>query len=1640
MMMNHLVRRGLLLAAVVWAGLAAQAEDWPTYQHDIARSAVTSEEVRPPLAELWAFRARHRPEPAWSPPKPVPVEGILELPRVHFDDVFHVAVAGGLAFFGSSADNKVYALDVAMGRLRWSAFTGGPVRLAPTVWKDRVLVGSDDGFVYCLRAADGAEVWKFQAALDERKVLGHGRMISLYPVRTGVLVDGGIAYFGAGIFPSEGVCLYAVRAEDGRVLWQNDYAAEGTRSSISPQGYLLASPNTLFAPMGRVSPAAFNRADGRFLYFAYFGKRIGGTYALLADDYLYTGTEEMIAHHQETRGRFAWFPGRRLIVTKGTSYMLTDREMAALDRKLYPKASMDRQRVLGQRGRLNRPLGSARRNRNSRDTAVKKTRRQLDAVEKKLAAVAKTAKPEDTRLAALQAQRDTLTKKLGKETDALNAATAALKKLESNLKTLNEKLKKANERVKSAFRWRSPCDCSDSMILAGGVVFAGGKNKAVGVDAATGKPIWTARVDGKARGLAAAAGRLFVSTDKGVIHCFGKQGQPVAGTVEQPPSPSSFSRDALTPVYEAAADAIVKATRIRRGYCLVLGCGSGRLACELAKRTELMIYGVDPDPKKVAAARKALDAAGLYGKRASVERAALSSVPYADYFANLIVSESALVSGEPPGDAAEMFRMLKPLGGVAYIGQPAEAAGKVKELTRSALRRWLRAAPIRDWRTLRADGLWARVERGALEGAGGWTHQYAEPGNTACGDDQIVRCPLGILWFGEPGPGKMANRHAGAAAPLSRDGRLFVQGENVLMAYDAYNGLKLWERKIEGAMRTRVSREAGNLALGEDSLFVAVGDKCLRLDVATGQTKATYRLPPSPDGKPRRWGYVATVGDLLYGSTMARGYVCDRLFAVDIRTGERRWIHDGKSISHITIAIGGGRVYFAEAEITAEQRKEALKEKLDELEGLKGKELQDARSRLRGADVRLVVALDATTGRLRWHRPIEVTDCRRISAGGGELICMYHDGILVFCAASTNGHFWRQFLGGEFARRTVVALSARSGRLLWAKAIGYRHRPLIIGDTLITEPWAFELRTGRLKMRTSPLTGEESPWQFARPGHHCGNVVACPTTLFFRSFTIGYYDLVGDYGTEHFGAQRPGCWINTIPANGLVLAPEASSGCMCPFPNMCTVVFQPRKENRAWAMYSVFQRGKQHRTWGESNIAKSLPPSRPPASRLAINLGAPGDRKDGEGTLWLSYPRPGGWLVFQYKMAASVLPKCGYYKQNPRRPRIQGTDRPWVFASGCRGLTRCVLPLVGKEQQPGIYTVRLGFVEPDNDRPGQRVFDVKLQGEVVLENFDIFSAAGGRNVALLGQFEGIQVDRALAIELVPKGGDETRQRVPILNSIEVMRIKALRVSARPPSFLLSDLKPQQSRELKITNHSDERFVGRLRVESVGGITAEPSSIRVRLAPKEGKTFTLRVAAAKGTEAGRYRIPLRLLSGLWGRLESENFAVVDHLGSKRVAAFTAVEDAFVRKQTPTRNFGSDERLWVDGGEKKMGDFSHCLAYFKFRLDIPGKPKSARVRLHVGTWPAAESGDSGRICLVKGEWHESTLTYQNQPKLGQEVAKIGRVGQGAVVERELKIALEGKKEISIALVPTGCDGCGYCSRETAKPAELIVEFGE
>ena len=157
-------------------------KEWTTFRSDNRQSGITAAMIKTPVALIWIYTPAHRPRPAWSAPAE-------ELERAHFDKAYHVVVSDETVFYGSGVDNKIYAIDAATGTEKWTFFSEGPVRCAPTIWKNRLFFGSDDGYVYCLSARNGKLVWKFRAGPSDEKVLGNGRMISRWPVRTNVIVD-----------------------------------------------------------------------------------------------------------------------------------------------------------------------------------------------------------------------------------------------------------------------------------------------------------------------------------------------------------------------------------------------------------------------------------------------------------------------------------------------------------------------------------------------------------------------------------------------------------------------------------------------------------------------------------------------------------------------------------------------------------------------------------------------------------------------------------------------------------------------------------------------------------------------------------------------------------------------------------------------------------------------------------------------------------------------------------------------------------------------------------------------------------------------------------------------------------------------------------------------------------------------------------------------------------------------------------------------------------------------------------------------------------------------------------------------------------------------------------------------------------
>lgn len=1039
------------------------AKDWPSYQADNRRQAVSEESLAFPLHPQWVHRGTHAPAPAW-PEMPANQDywhNIRELnPTNTYDRAFHVAVAGDRLYYGSSAEDTVTCLDAKTGRGLWEFYTEGPVRLAPTLYQGKLYVGSDDGRVYCLDAESGELVWSHCPAGSDRRIPGNGRMISVWPVRSGVVIERGIAYACAGFFPNQGVFLCAMDAQTGKALWTRQI-------DVSCQGYLRCSSTHLFLPTGRTVPVAFDLKTGKKT--GNLGSA-GGSFGLVLDDMLVQAGNEkgqLQISQPGTGENIVSTPGLRLIAQGPMIYILKKRSLCALRREDYLRTS----------------LGI----------------RAIEKIDKK------------------------------KRTEAQTRQLVQLHK-----------------RRKACVVWEVPCAESYALIMADKALLLGGIDKVTALSADTGQVTWTTPVKGKVYGLAVAGGCLFVSTDQGDISCLGQ------GTkrYHERPSESNAAERRTTGesrgIERLAGDIIAK-SKVRRGYALALGAGKTQLALELVRQSDLSVAGVEEDARQVPKAREQISAAGLYGKRLSIHQGPLNDLPYQDYVANLIVLDLSQVGMDRLPGAAAVHRLLRPGGGALAVVYPGDAAME------ETVRAW--AKGVFDDLAIHKVGEtnFALSRRQPLAQAGQWTHLYADPANTSCSDEPAVTDTLQLAWFGRPGPRNMIDRHHRSMSPLYKNGQLFICGNDRVISADAYNGTVLWEIQVPDSRRLGMMNDCGNMCVNDDTVYVAAKGQCWLIDTQTGLCGKRYDAPPTSKQKTPHWGYVAVMDDQLFGTTQkpsssfaSFGFgnltvgqiegdfklkaLSDSLFSVDRHTGRVLWHHDKGLILNSAIATGTDHVYFVENRNPKLQTNKQGR----------------VSAHVFCKDSTYLVALDKVTGEVAWEIPF--------------VFPYEHQMFLSFAKAQVI------VVGSENVNKKVVydlyAFDAATGKLNWhtrtptntnqggVHGEQWQH-PAIIDSRLYLTPRAtrtlfeYDLRTGSQSQSKRPRWGG------------CGTISASTSHLFYRNANPEMQNLARQAQVKITRTTRPGCWINIIPAGGMVLIPEGSSGCTCSYPLQTSMGFIP---------------------------------------------------------------------------------------------------------------------------------------------------------------------------------------------------------------------------------------------------------------------------------------------------------------------------------------------------------------------------------------------------------------------------------------------------------------------------------------------------
>ncbi|MHC4110455.1 MAG: outer membrane protein assembly factor BamB family protein [Planctomycetota bacterium] len=190
---------------------SAGAEDWPAYRYDGFRSGITKVQAPTTLKMRWEKKLPTKPSAMTS--------------------------AAGKVFACDVDTHTLYALDRSTGNTDWTFTADGRIDSPPAYYKGMVLFGSRDGWVYCLRASDGALAWRFKD-LPDKLIGAYGQLESKWPVSGSVLILNDTLYFAAGrsSYLDGGMFLYALNPATGEILKNRAFYGPFSEKSGFPIG------------------------------------------------------------------------------------------------------------------------------------------------------------------------------------------------------------------------------------------------------------------------------------------------------------------------------------------------------------------------------------------------------------------------------------------------------------------------------------------------------------------------------------------------------------------------------------------------------------------------------------------------------------------------------------------------------------------------------------------------------------------------------------------------------------------------------------------------------------------------------------------------------------------------------------------------------------------------------------------------------------------------------------------------------------------------------------------------------------------------------------------------------------------------------------------------------------------------------------------------------------------------------------------------------------------------------------------------------------------------------------------------------------------------------------------------------------
>jgi len=887
--------------------------------------------------------------------------------------------------------------------------------------------------------------------------------------------------------------------------------------------------------------------------------------------------------------------------------------------------------------------------------------------------------------------------------------------------------------------WEADFSATNDLIKAGDCLYAADSTGITAVKIVNNKPqkLWNYTTERPIERLVASNGKLIAVSGDGDILVFGNASVSDVSSFKQPVSEIIGKSQ--------TADEIIGLTGITSGYGVVFGTGDIELLKSLVSETSLSLIAFDRDPARISLLRKHFDDLGVKADRLSFLHFGEDFPLLPKYFSSLTVVHDPVYLNDNESDVLNaIFESARPYDGKIWI----KASGRDQK----ALMTTVSGLGLYGAELVRGKGYSMISRTGALKGSADWTHNYGDIANTIKSDDEIVKAPLGILWFGGNSNMDVLPRHGHGPSEQVIDGRLIIQGISSISARDVYTGRLIWKREFENLKEDTwmvyydetydeenpldpkynqvhlpgANARGTNFIATKEYVYAIEGTNCHLIDINTGELVKTIS---TGDKSTQELGYIGVYKDYLILGNNFTDYpdiVVDsteredpkfndfdrtasmELIIMDRFSGKKLWsIKANHGFLHNSVIAGDGILFCLDK----------LPQNLETKLKRRG-ESQPAGSRL--------LYLDIETGKKLYEEKENIF---------GTWLGYSSEYKYLLQANRPS----RDMLTGEEGKRMIV-YNALTKKPLWDKAVIYTNPPIISGDKIYTNGEGFSLLTGEPLYEKDLLTGEEIKWNFKRE-YGCGYVVASEHLLTFRSASAAFINLDVFEGTGSLGGFKAGCSANLIVANGVLNSPDYTRTCQCPYQNQTSLALV----NMPWMTY-----------WANSNYVWSGKQIK----KLGLNLNAPGDRTSDENILWLEFPYVAG--------ASPGIPvkidTVDFYQIRKDPLSVASENTPWISASAIGGIRSLEITLSKKEMvQDESYQVNLYFSELENLHKGERVFDVAIQEKKVLENFDIISETGKQDKEIVKSFSGINAGNTLTINMSPKKGNT------ILSGIEIIQ-------------------------------------------------------------------------------------------------------------------------------------------------------------------------------------------------------------------------------------------------------------------------------